>query len=97
MACRDSQTAKDLNESPDAIRRFICAIHRVPKDGLLQVNVTRDLMTHVGNPSRPSLLTEEDLELYVQEHSRGGMHGPRMYFHSLGTPPCHKGKLESTN
>ncbi|KAF3938187.1 hypothetical protein ABW19_dt0202240 [Dactylella cylindrospora] len=79
----DPQTEVDLWEK-DNIRKFLKAIYRGIGDGRGEkggsINVERDMIKSVGDMPRGWVLSEEELEWYVEEFYRVGMHGPLAYY-----------------
>ncbi|KAI5820995.1 Alpha/Beta hydrolase protein [Pyronema omphalodes] len=80
VAFADPQTEKDL-EKRSEIDRFFRAIHRGLGDGASgDIQVTKNFMTSLGDSPRGKLLTQQDLEYYVDQFSRNGFHGPLNYY-----------------
>lgn len=88
IAFADPQTERDLG-SREAISRFFRSIHRGLGEGGPALQVTKDWVESLGDWPRGKLLTEKDLEYYVEMYSRNGLHGPlnwykTRYVNSLG-------------
>lgn len=76
----DPQTEREL-VGKDNIRKFLKAMYRGIGDGRgPNINVTKDMLAAVGDMKRSWILNEEELEWYVDEFSRVGMHGPLSYY-----------------
>jgi soluble epoxide hydrolase/lipid-phosphate phosphatase len=82
IAFADPQTERDI-AGPAELSRFFRAIHRGMGDGGPDFRVTKDFLETLGDWPRGKLLTERDLEYYVEQYSRNGMHGPCI----LPSPP----------
>jgi len=80
IAFNDPQTEKDL-EGKEAIDRFMRGLHRGLGDTFTgEIQVRKDIVTHIGDQPRGKLLTQKDLDYYVKEFSRNGFHGPLNWY-----------------
>ncbi|KAK6341320.1 hypothetical protein TWF696_008399 [Orbilia brochopaga] len=86
IALADPQTERDM-AGPYNIRRFLKALYRGVGDGRkgpdgaeVSINVPRDIMRAVGDLPRGWILSEDELEWYVDQFDRVGMHGPLSYY-----------------
>ncbi|KAJ6263181.1 Tropinesterase [Drechslerella dactyloides] len=84
IALADPQTERDM-AGPYNIRRFLKAMYRGVGDGRtagveININVTRNIMDAVGDVPMGWILSEEEMEWYVDQFDRVGMHGPLSYY-----------------
>ncbi|EPS38166.1 hypothetical protein H072_8033 [Dactylellina haptotyla CBS 200.50] len=83
IALADPQTLKDMQEK-DAIKRFLKAMYRGIGDGKGSkggsINVDKDMMASVGDMERGWIVSEEELNWYVDTFHKTGMHGPLAYY-----------------
>ncbi|KAF3916087.1 hypothetical protein ABW20_dc0103197 [Dactylellina cionopaga] len=88
----DPQTLADL-QSKESIRKLLKAMYRGIGDGKRSrsdgsrktsgtegINVDKDVMKSVGDMPRGWVISEEDLEWYVDKFYENGMHGPLGYY-----------------
>lgn len=68
----------------DPIRRFLKAMYRGIGDGKGTkggtINVRKDMLKSVGDMPRGWIISEEEVEWYVEQFEKTGMHGPLAYY-----------------
>ncbi|EWC44492.1 hypothetical protein DRE_06760 [Drechslerella stenobrocha 248] len=84
LALADPQTERDMVGKHN-IRRFLKAMYRGVGDGKssgfeVNINVRKDIMTAVGDLPRGWVVEEDEMEWYVEQFDRVGMHGPLGYY-----------------
>ncbi|KAL7272782.1 hypothetical protein RUND412_004394 [Rhizina undulata] len=82
IAFANPQTAIDL-EPREKKEQFFRALYRRPTDPRSpgsKFQVTENIVESLGNPPLGTLISQEELDYYVDEYSRNGFHGPLTYY-----------------
>lgn len=79
IALCEPNTEHDLADR-GSIERFFKAIHRGIGDGGPMIQVRSGFVKALGNWDRGKLLSQKDLEYYVDQYARNGFHGPLNWY-----------------
>ncbi|KAF8245009.1 alpha/beta-hydrolase [Wilcoxina mikolae CBS 423.85] len=80
IAFNEPQTEEGLKSNAE-MSRFFCGLHRGLRDEFTgQIQVRSNILKSIGDQPRGLLLTQKDLDYYIEQYSENGFHGPLNWY-----------------